>query len=64
MIIIENGKITHVPDLPSDYGSPEWKAYDKAFDDAIERGVDWTPDMAQTYTAYQDAMKRKAESEQ
>jgi hypothetical protein len=57
----EQGKIEfeHVPDLPSDYTCPEWKAYDAAVDAA--NGVDLDDaEQRRTYTAYHNAMQARA----
>jgi hypothetical protein len=50
-----------VPDLPSDYSCPEWKAYDKACDAAQAAGGEWTPEQNNTYLAYHTAMQARAE---
>ncbi len=65
MLIIETdqdgniAKINQVPDLPSDYECPEWRAYDQACDQAEASGQNWTAQQAETFTAYQDAMRAR-----
>ena len=56
----ENGNVTfqHVEDLPNNYESPEWKAYDQAFDEATAQGLPWTAKTKATYAAYDAARKR------
>jgi hypothetical protein len=56
----QSGKfvVKHVEDQPSNYQSPEWKAYDQACDEAQATGQQWTEKQAQTYAAYQEAQKR------
>ncbi|HLG75762.1 MAG TPA: hypothetical protein VKX46_05070 [Ktedonobacteraceae bacterium] len=70
MLIIEtdqDGNIAHinqVADLPSDYTCSEWRAYDDACDQAQATGQAWTQQQAETYAAYQNAMRARAGSEE
>ena len=61
LILHPNGTLEQVADLPSDYASPEWKAYDQALERVIEQGEQWSDECDKTYNTYHGAMQRKAE---
>jgi len=51
VIIIEDGEVRIVPDLPSNYYCKEWRAYDQACDRAQEQGA--------TYRVYHEARENQ-----